>query len=311
MMYQSTALVRTCQRNQEVGQGLLLMVMAMTMIATGVGLYALQQAQHTQRESIEFKRSSNVMAALNGVAQYLQQIYYNEANCDPYLLNQRLNQLSNRTYQSRLRTQSLALDSGSSPTFNSGIGAMSPQPPSPASLQPPLGTNASGANPAPYTAGYEGFGAQDVSITYWVVPYGTMGERGATRYEQTVTLINTCSPNAPANYALASPRPAFNTITDPAGFAAAVLAEVPNTQTANVRCGTRARGSIDSNDAAITLGDREVFMNYVRSGDTAGVTDDDCADMNSDGIFNEVDLNILDKTMKGYLYFNAPANQSF
>lgn len=295
---------------KERGQGLLLMVMAMTLIATGIGLYSLQQAQHAQRESVEFKRSSNVIASLNGVAQYLQQIYYNEANCDPYLFNQRLNQLTNRVYQSRLRSQSLAVDSGSSPSYNSGIGAMRPQPPSPSTLQPPLGTNSTtGILPAPY--GVVGFGPQDLSITYWVVPYGTMGERGATRYEQTVTLINTCSPYAPADYTATPPRPAFNSITDPVAYAAAVLAEIPNTPTANVRCGTRARGSIDSNDATITLSDREIFMNYVRSGDTANVTTDGCADMNSDGILNEVDLNILDKTMKGYLYFNAPANQSF
>lgn len=307
------------RRVAEEGQGLLLMVMTMTLVATMIGMYSLQRARMTQKDTVQFKRASNVINTMNGVAQYLHHIYYNEANCDPYLMNVRLSQMSNRIYRSNLRMNApLAVDSGAAPALNVSFGAMIPPPPTAAQMPAPLGSS-TGAVPKSYSQ--KGLGPQDVSITYSVVPYGTMGDTGATRYEQTVTLINTCSPRTTANYDTAdisSTIPGFGDITSASQFAAALAAEVPNTTTSNMVCtgGTGnpgVRGSIDSNDT-LSLDDREVFMNYVRSGDNAGVingTATGCADTNGDGMLNEVDLNVLDKTMKGYLYINAPSKQTY
>jgi hypothetical protein len=298
------------------GQGLLVMVMVLTVISTGVAMYALEQTRMSQRNAIDFKRTSDVLSILHASAQYLQNIYQNEANCDPYAFNMRINSMNNRVYNAALRQQPLINPTDASAgNYRISITTISPQPPLSQNLIQPIGSNAAGATPTPYVT--LGYGPQDLTVTYTVVPFAsTRGALGNTKYRQSVTLINTCSRISETSL---GPLPSIvlGSVVDPPNYNGTFAAAVQDTSTtgfvANGICGTVPRGGIDTNKPVLDVQDLQVYSNYVRSGVTVGVLgapgplDISCADTNRDGILNELDVGIVEKTLKGYLYFSAPS----
>lgn len=306
--------------NRERGQSILLMVLAVGLVGTTIGLLTLQSTQRVFRESVEFRRSLDVVYILNGVARWLQQIYINQANCDPYLFNNKINELTNRVYISQFKLQ--ALDTSNSGYFTVSIGEMNPKPAPPAAIPQPAGT-AVGANPQAYylknslvSGGYGVYGPQDVSVTYWITPYGALSaEEGPTRYEQTITLINTCNMIAaitPSNGGAAyNTGPQYGTVSTIPGYLAAAQALVPGTSDGG------AGGTLGDADADATIGvlDRQIFSNWIKNGDNTGFAQDPIAqsptsfDFNYDGAFNEIDLGLMDKSLKGYLFYLVPSTQ--
>lgn len=296
------------RHNNQSGQAMMIMVATMTLFATGIAMFGLEYTRVARKESVEFKRTTDVISTLNATARYLQQIYYSEANCDPYVFNIRLNSMSNRAYQSPFRQQHLVDSGAGTQSFGVSIGRMNPMPPSIQTYAPPVG-NGAGAIVPPYQA--DGYGPQDVTVTFWVTPYGQLGEHGVTKYEQTVTLLNTCSPTANTTV---NAGPGFGNITNATTFSNSVQTQVAGSFAATGYCaGNRPRGTLDVSTGTLNSDDRILMMNYVRSGvttgGTSGTVDTTCADLNRDGLFNEIDLNIMDKTLKGYMYFHVPSYQ--
>ena len=300
------------RRHKESGQALMLMVGIMTIVATSVAMYGLEYARVARKETIEFKRTTDVIGTLNATARYLQQLYFSEANCDPYVFNIRLNLIANRVYRSPFRQQHLVDEGAGTLSFDVSIGRITPEPPSVQTYAAPIGRGAVPIVPL-YTVA--GLGPQDATVTYWVTPYGQLGDHGITKYEQTVTLINIC---VPTTSAVPLAGPGFGSITNAATFSSSVETETGGSFAANGYCaGNSPRGSVDSVSATnpnattrLDPNDRTVMMNYIRAGVITGsAVNALCSDLNRDGIFNEIDLNIMEKTLKGYLFFHVPSFQ--
>jgi hypothetical protein len=296
------------------GQSLILAVFGIAIASTTLALFILKLSGSTYETSIEHRRSIDVIYVLNAVARSLQYIYYYEANCDPYLFNNKINLFRNRIFNAPFAGRSLDMTYAAR-QFVISIGEMNPPPPTIQSVPPPAGVAAGGgAVPTYYTAGLGAFGPQDVSVTYWVTPFGqSLGSQGGVRYEQTVTLINTCTAGVGAGI----PGPQFGSITNialyqgaqPAGTDPAAAYIQGGNPWAGGPCGGSPRGGIN-NTSKVTAQDRNIFQNYLKNGDTSGVGIPlACMDMQNDGVINEIDMCIIEKALKGYINYLTPSWQ--
>jgi hypothetical protein len=109
--------------------------------------------------------------------------------------------------------------------------------------------------------------------------------------------------------------PLFGVITTRGSYitAAGGLSGLTDLSTKSIcSAGSVMRGSIDASTGGISIQDRVIFQNYLKTGDTIGVLNSvgpTCMDVNFDQIVNETDLNILEKMLKGYLYTNVPTSE--
>jgi hypothetical protein len=294
----------------QAGQSLILAVFGVAIASSTLAIFMLRLSGNAYDTSIEHRRSIDVIYVLNAVARSLQYIYYYEANCDPYLFNNKINLFQSRIFNAPFAGRSLDMTYATR-QFLISIGEINPKPPSIESLPPPLGAGAAGAVPQYYTAGMGAFGPQDVSVTYWVTPFGqTLGSQGGVRYEQTIALINTCTSGSGAGPQLGkiSNLAAYQG-AQPAGTDPAALYLGGGNPWAGGPCGGGPRGGIN-NTGDVSSADRNIFQNYLKNGDTSGVAIPiPCMDMQNDGVVNEVDLSIIEKGLKGYLNYVTPSWQ--
>lgn len=319
----------TRRRNTESGQGFILAVMGMTLVASTIALFTLETSQRTLRDAVESRRNVDINYALAGAARWLQQIYYNQSNCDPYVFNMKINGFPNRTYSTTFGRNSLDTTASALAylvsvgeirgliTVGASTTPVARNPRLVQNMPSPVGKAA--GPPVKYYSSATGlYGPQDVSVTYWVKPFGSVDAgAGGTRYEQTITLMNTCSPIDPAAGANAyTPWPPLGSINDASNYSTAAVSKMKVTNTSLKQCRDPVsgiftiRGSIDSNTGTTSRTDVFVLQHYLRSADTSG-TDAyrECLDMNADGQTNDVDLNVLQKSLKGYLFYSTPSTQ--
>lgn len=282
------------------GQTLILMVVALSLISTMAALFALDYTRRSHRESMEQKRAVHLIYTLNATARWIHSLYYYECNCDPYVLNNRINQFNRRIYKGTIKEQGLDENNAG---FEIIVGEFSPAPSLIQAIGIPAGRLVGQEPPNQYNTnqGRLVYGPQDVSVTFWLKPYGRLDHNEEpTRYEQTITLINTCTTKAPVSTNYLPPTkvgPQFGSIFN--------IAAYNGLQSA--KCGNRIRGSVDQTDSVLDVNDRIIFQNWLKNSDTAGALDVSCNDLNNDGLRNEIDLNILEKSLKGYLHLNTPS----
>lgn len=301
-------------KSKQLGQGFILALMTITLAATSVALYGLNHSQNAYRSAVEFKHANDIMNVFNGMAKWLEFLYHYEANCDPYVFNNLINHYAYRQIQSPFNEQSL--NNAPVRPFMITVGEISPLPIAVHNINVPLGSGAGSPYSPYYQLGAGAYGPQDISVTFWATPYlgldsVALTSGSTTRYEQTITLINTCTfvdrttwcgGGAPDPACAAGPQ--FGQI-QPAPYAAAVAAEEANLTAALAATRGDANG-----DGLVNVTDRMIFQSFLKTGD---ITTMDAAnfrtnmDMNNDGLLNETDLNILDKSLKGHLHFTAPS----
>jgi hypothetical protein len=355
------------KNHKQRGQSLILMVLAMMIVTSAIALFTLEHAGTSLKRSVDFRRNTDVLYVMNGMARWLQHVYQFEAGCDPYAFNNKINQLDHRIYKSTFRP--FGIDDANQ-IFRFSIGEITMpidwvaeksytpgtqgRPASIHLMKPPVGAGdpATALDPAPYysigcgspaKSAYALYGPQDVSVTYWVTPYNVLDSPGlpslGTRYEQTITLINTCTSQIPQQLQGASCLgplhlgPDYFSITDPKAYADEAVAHMKSNAGAGIsglvsstmNCLTGGvKGDIDG-DGRLTYKDRNMIRNILKNNDVTTVNGGatptpiydtsgnltalgKCMDLDSNGLVNEVDLNILEKGLKGYLPYLPSAN---
>ncbi len=285
----------SAMRRGESGQAFILAILVMTIVSTMIAFGVLSRTQRGYRESVELKREIYVISTFNSAALMLKSMFSATANCEVFTFNRLLNALPGRVLQvgdDFVR-----------------VGSITPRPISETLVAPPLGTRIDNESPRYYND--VGFGAKDVEVNLFMIPYGRLSHsEGAVRYEQRVVLINDCLEENPMEMDTTLTAewvgPQFNTITE-----GSVLARGSGISDARfTSCRTlgpcRYVGSMDR-DPIINNTDRKLFKHYLKTKELQNPTHEIAAmDLNNDGTADSVDLGILEKTLKGYLYLFKP-----
>jgi len=314
------------------GQGLILMLLAISLISSSIALFMMDQSQSLYKESVELRRVSGVISAFTLAAKHLRYVYETQANCDPYIFNNYLYEehavdtdgiigkwrvvripspfraLNVNYITGTFQLNQIDISIGQVRTVDQGAGTVGYPPMAKNQAPMPVGSAAAGALTRKFYdtigANNAAFGPADIVVSMSAKPDGAQ-----VRYDQDIILINTCT--NPAVVANANPIanvPILGIITNIASYRAEATSSDPagsfSTAGQNV-----CLGDVNG-DSTVGPGDVLLLRNYLRSAEIStgtSLTNIDCTDMNNDGLIDEIDLNILQKSLKGYLYYYAPS----
>jgi hypothetical protein len=312
------------------------------MVAAGMGvvmlsaaLFSLQYAGQTQIGSMSSSRRTELRTVLDEAVKMASYLYHVESACDPESLDGKLARIkpdgtlnpafpvvaapaANQTYTNRYVQFGV-----NSNVYNVSFG--------PVTRIKWRGNLAAPNNVDPTVTGitYNQGTSQDAAIQVWTT-FGTQ------RVTQVAALINNCTypcsagpPGFVSDQCTRAwdPEIAFHRIDTPAAFPTGVN-QLAGVQTCVGGLGGRVRGQVKLAAGAactpappfgncvggacaaapntVTIDDVVTLKNYLRSGDWAGSCSNiltACGDLNNDGVVDEMDLNILEKVLRGYLYW--------
>ncbi|MBN22298.1 MAG: hypothetical protein CL678_13535 [Bdellovibrionaceae bacterium] len=295
--------------NNNKGQSQILMAAAFGIIMLSGAVYTLQRSEEKSATQTKIARISEMRAALDGAVQFAQQIYQNESGCDPAILQNRLNRLNtDGTFalvtQATTRRQ-LDMDINRN-RYRVSFGPV-------INIEYSAGANPSGPNSD--TPGM----SQDVELEVWTTDCiagngNCVNSRNRQRVVQRAVLLNNCT------------HPCVNTlnINDIGGLGNIQASGICVTATdPNISYHEFVPGEIngflascptnpgirmgDANgDDNLNVLDLELLRNYLRNQDSsqffATLDISACMDMNQDQIVNEIDLALLEKLLRGYIY---------
>lgn len=311
----------------ETGQGQLLAVMTMSAILMMAGLFALDRARNTSTHVARSVRRTELLQALAVGTHWLQKNYQTESVCDPVRLDLALDQMCDDgsrclgTDVSSMGRRQLAVPSSGQRLLVS-FGRVTP-----VSRGPALTSSLSGykGDPAlledPFSdSAYRPLPAGDATLPpaqpMWSPSRDTRVELwvrgGGLRVNQQVLLLNVCthpmlvrsdSPYSPSYL----PRPSL-------AYRAIGMAELFGGTCRGI---ATAFGNLNG-DEVIDGIDLEILQVYLRTGKIpanasnpggVGIRSEDnfalAADVSCDGIVDELDLTVLEKLLRGYLW-NLP-----
>lgn len=293
----------------ETGQAQLLMVMVFATILATIGSATLSRTLVTRFQAIEFSRVTALRSALDATARTLGDIYRTQAQCDPYVFNQRINQMrpdglidpaaqkfpSSASAPTNFANYLRQLDVPVSPGVNVTVSIGRLQLPEYRDCVVETGVNLKGLSAAIFpnqTAcvgaivddtnrpDFESGYTLDVQLEIWA-------SLERLRVSQNVVFLNTCKTS---NYVFTNA--ARDGINDPYFMYHNLVAEMDPT-----------REQLGAAGATIT----EANMTAVRqmtTDTTAAWNGGTCSvDFNEDGAFNTEDIGILEKAMRGYLNY--------
>jgi hypothetical protein len=296
-----------------------------TVMVTGA-LFSMRRALEANVASIHLSQRSEMRAALEKSVLYASHIYHSLAGCDPKILDDVLTGLSPGTgaagapedsqlagSQTGVQNATYAQLRQINVTVNSHVYTVAFGP------VYRLGWN-SGTDPTSNPAGtYNAGTSQDAVVEVWTTNELITGVK-PDRVTQFATLVNNCT------YPCAAPIQAGNANTPALAttnwcqiqFDSAVGYQqiagpglTTNQPVASVgTCGTGTNTSYLADfdgDGWIDLPDLIGFSHWMRTyefyNNTVNANYSACGDLNGDGVVNDTDLGILEKYMRGYLYW--------
>ncbi len=298
----------------EAGQAQILSAVMLGIVMLTASLYSLQHAQQTSEWQVKSTKRMEMRSALDLAIKHAAYLYHFESGCDPVVLNDKLAYLNLDGSQKvptaadpfgTLRQMNVTVNSI---TYRVAFGPLSRL------------TWTGNASPVadPVIASYLPSLSQDVLFEVW-----TSAVRN--RVVRRAVFINTCTHPCSSVVANSSPCEiqrdrsiAYHRITTPGTFPGGSAAS-PDTSiwgAGGRRCGpgsARAIGDVTATAGTLDVYDLVVLQTYLRSGDVrgsggssvlvgaAGVTA--CGDLNNDQLVDERDLNIVEKILRGYLYW--------
>lgn len=277
------------------GQAQLLGAAAMASIMLTGALYALTQAQQDTEDAVRLSRRSEMRAALDGASRMLQEHFISSV-CDPVAFNAKLNRIQpDGTLAPVGAVTSRVLNVPIlGRTYTVSIGPIY------------MDEWTGGVNPSDNLATIGT--SQDSSLELWT---SDLGFRNQVLLQR-VTYINNCTypcaVAAPAGESGYCPVASHEEVSYHQFFNG--LEYLMGALPAN--CQGNLMGDMDG-DGFVNVKDLTLFRNHIRSGDRTGfetplLIDDgfpttyECIDFNRDRLINEVDLGILEKILRGYLY---------
>lgn len=284
-------------RRQESGQAQILIALAMSTVMISAAYYTLERTQKAGETAIRQMKLSEARAALDGAIQFAAYLYQFQSGCDPVLFNEKL---------SRLNLDGSLLESGtSSPTIRQmdvSVNFTAFR----IAFGPVTRIDWVGSTDDPSVPNEVGT-SQDALIETWTTSQ-------STRFIQRAVLINNCTypcstSLSSSGYCVAASDAAiaYHQI-DPHSFPIPSCGGTGSTGVAGGAIGgTSSYGIVDSLDQVINVPDLIVLRNYLRSGQTEGSVGEfvikECADVNQDGMLNEIDLNLIEKLLRGYINY--------
>lgn len=317
------------------GQAQLLAALVIGVTVLSGAILSLDWAHKNKIHSVHATRRAEMKSVLDLAVKHAAQIFVSEAGCDPASLNDKLNHLQmdgtiDTAGPATRRQMNIAANGN---TFLVSFGLPIRLTWTGATADPTIAPHPTTGNLA-MNRGV----SQDATITVWTTH--NSGRNSAfgpgfshQRVIQSATLINTCSyrcatVNSTDCPVAADPAIAYHSVLSPSTFPGVGVAPNSPAATWNRRCfdpaGGAARylGDFESTASApgpnlrISVSDLLLFRNYIRSGDWSGAGTSattvtyvgisgalPCGDLNGDAQVNEVDLHILEKVMRGYLYW--------
>jgi hypothetical protein len=298
------------------GQSQILAVVALSAVMTSVALISVDYSRQTANFGVQILKRVEMRNALDEAVRYASYLYRNESGCDPVVLNAKLSRMvptgainglasppapTNRYLQIGLNSQTYNVSFGQVTALQWNGGGVPAADPS---------LDGSAPTPFPVLAGT----SQDADIEVWTT-YGLAPN--AQRMVQRAVLINTCT--YPCSLPLNNGSEAAQTGSFPCGTGqgdAAISYLQINANTGPACNGGRKPGDLNgacgsAPDGFIDMQDVILLRNYLRSADASGTcvatmigngaANSACADLNLDGRVDEIDLNILEKVLRGYI----------
>jgi len=304
------------------GQVQLLTAAVMTLVAVASALSIMDFTIRNFQSRSQIAKRTEMRSALREAIKHAYYIYYNESSCDPVVLDSKLSRLDPVALDGTILETFPAAGTGPRRHMNVQVGSHTYLVSFGAVERLAWDGNSIPAadptiqNIAGVDRYFEGT-SQDAVLEVSTSNFSRI------KMSQRAALINNCS--HPCSYTesgnceVASDRAvSYHRILDPPNFAFGTTTVVSPDDTiwgaAGKKCfDTRYFGDLTSAvDSQVCLGDLAILKNYLRSGDFAGSSTDiligaggvdGCADFNSDGLVNEIDLNILEKVLRGYIYW--------
>lgn len=336
---------RARKRLGEAGQAQLLTAVVFSGVMLSGGLFAMQWAQRNRIQDFYASRRVEMRSALEQGIKRLQQIYTTEAGCDPISFDAKVNLLRPdgsiapagsapglRQFQVTVNGHLYDIafshparltwtgETGSDPTLTLSAGV----------LVQNRGTS------------------QDLVIEAWTTYNSRQGSSASPgilhqRTVQRAVLINTCTNTCSIGLTAECPVAGDRGMAYHRIMAASFPGNTvyPTAAAWNRRCydpfgGVRYLGDVNTSpltgvtplvaaDGMVSVEDLRILKNYIRSGDSGGAGPNagqvthvsvagsgflPCSDLNGDSMVNETDLHIMEKVMRGYLYWlpvNPPA----
>lgn len=289
-------------RNEK-GQSQILLVTTLSIAMITAALFSLQRVERINITKTKSGHKAEMRAALKAAVNFASNLYRTEAACDPVTLNQRLSFLEpdGTIRGSGAPTSRLMNFPVSGRNYQVSFG--------------PLVNLEWRASVDPSALDYRSGISQDASLEVWT----TWGD---TRVSLTAVLVNDCTTPCSSVYVSSAtgnrrspceeasdPTVAFHRVTSPATFPDATgVGDCGGLRFGDLAC---AEG-LSTTDGAITLDDWLVLRNHIRTGSNLGAADatgvlcnpsfSQCADLNQDGLVNEIDLGVMTRFMRGYIY---------
>lgn len=278
----------------DIGQAQLLTASMIGIVMLSGGLYLLDQSSRTTTEQVRQIKRSEIRAALRTAVKRASAIYHEEASCDAVIFEKKLDRIQLDGSIGVTKTEGarqIDVTINGTP-YRVAFGEVT-RANWEAASDPTITGNV-------YTAGT----SQDVLLEIWTSTVSRM------KLRQRALLINNCTTPSNVNRAIA-----YHTISQPANFSqgtsGAVVPDVAIWGGARTCIAGKFIGDIDGN-GSVDPNDLILLKNYLRSRDRSGIaattfigdgTNWGCADINSDKIVDETDLNGLEKALRGYSYW--------
>jgi hypothetical protein len=283
-------------RNEK-GQSQILMAAGIGIAMTTGAMYLLQYVQQTQRSQLRSNFRSEMRSALDTALKQAAVWYRDEASCDPEIFHQKL--------------------------YYSAAGRTGLQ-----STRPASGVTRRGmtvvVNGRPYWVQFGRVArvgghpeSTEVTLDAWTTHLGM-------RVDQKAVFLDVCSwPCAYTDGETGGPclatdplrKDQFHQVTAPQSFPKDATGNVDPTSwdsQGSHQCSAPNRLGFLTGSGKIDVSSLLVLRNYLRSGDltsavplsppSSSFDPRSCADFDGDGLVNEVDLAILEKYLRGYIY---------
>mgnify|MGYP007063367445 CR=1 FL=1 len=287
------------------GQAQLLGAMVIGIVILSAGMYVVERNQRAAEFQIKSNFRSEMRTAIDGATKTVAHLYHNEANCDPVTLTNLINKIDkDGNVIDEIGTRQISYIVNER-TYSISIGA----------VQRISWEGVEDDPSMPWKIGT----SQDALIELWT-------SHNNQRVVQAAALLNTCTYPCSSTIKnndgsvdqtngicqVASDQAiAFHTLDDPSVFSKETcdggLRNKGDLNDVNASLGT-AECPKNQTDSTIDVIDLMIFKNYLRTGrpngscETSILASNECTDLNNDGITNETDLNLLEKTLRGYIY---------